>query len=374
MKKNKVKKTKMLDKIKELAKKDSVVYYNKKRYKKRLDWVDVSKAIAMIFIFLGHWQSQRIGDFAYSFHLQLFFMVSGFFALHMQKENFLGMLKKVFFRIALPLICWATISYVIINLDSVDAITGLPDLFFKTGEIQPNYWFLPALIVCITIYWGLAKLIKKPWIIVLITYFLNILLGKDAFISLPFNIHDFLEQSPLYYWYEIDRFFTWGFWYSLGAAVFPLLNSFINLIDSKTKKERVISRTIGYLSIAISIFIFLHNSNFNIINKIGFLRTNFIIIKAIIISFSVFFISYFLQESKYLNKIGKNTMIFIGIEFLLHDYISLTLTVSFNLGIYNFTNSLSLITYVFIMFLIILPLVDIINKYFPVLNGKTKKR
>ena len=361
-----------LEKIKNSINKDSIQYYNSIKYSKRLKWIDVSKAIAMIFIFLGHWQTKRIGAFAYSFHLQLFFMVSGFFALHLQKDSFLEMLKKMFFRIILPLICWSTISYIIINLDSNNALENISDLFLKTGEIQPNYWFLPALLVCITLYWLIARIIKRPWIIVLITYLLNIFLGKDAFISFPINIHKILEKNPLYYWYEIDRFFTWGFWYSLGVAIFPLINHFINSTKSKNKKEKLISNIIGYSSIIVSIYIFLHNSNFDCINKIKFLKTNFIIIKAMVIIVSMFFISNCLKESKYLNKIGKNTMIFIGIEFLLHDYISLTITPSFNLGIYNFINSQSLITYVFIMIIIIMPLIDVINKYIPILNGKTK--
>lgn len=361
-------------KVKDFRKKDTVEYYNKKEKKERYDWIDVAKAIAMIFIFLGHWQSTRIGNFAYSFHLQLFFMASGFFALHMQKDTFMEMLKKLFKRIILPLFCWAVISYVIINLDSYDAIKNLPDLFLKTGEVQPNYWFLPALLVCAIVYWILAKLIKRPWIIVIITYLLNIFLGKDAFISIPIDFHYYFEKFPLYYWFELDRFFTWGFWYSLGAASLPILTKFIKSIDSNNKKERIISNAIGYVSIALTIFIFLHNSNFNCINKVRFLKTNFIIVKAIIIIISVYYFSYFLKDSKYLNKIGKNTMIFIGIEFILHNYIALTVTVSLNLGVYNFVNSLSLITYTFLMFLIIIPLIDIINQYFPILNGKERKK
>lgn len=362
------------DKILEFRSKDTVDYYNEHSKKMRYDWIDVGKAIAMIFIFLGHWQSERIGVFAYSFHLQLFFLTSGFFALHMQKDTFIGMIRKLFKRIIVPLFLWATISYVIINLDTPNAMSGLVDLFIKTGEVQPNYWFLPALLVCSVVYWLLARIIKRPWVIVIITYLLNIFLGKDAFIHFPFDFQHYFKMFPLYYWFELDRFFTWGFWYALGAASLPLFIQFIEAIDSTNKRSRYISNIIGWVSITFTTFIFLHYSHFNFINRIPFLRTNYIIICALIIIVSVFYLSYFLRDSIYLNKIGKNTMIFIGIEFMLHSYIAITVCQSLNLGIYNFESSLSLITYTFLTIAIIMIFINPINKYFPILNGKERKK
>ena len=53
----------------------------------RKKWVDVAKAIAMIFVYLGHWITTHLGGLAYGFHLQLFFLVAGFFASRMIKKN-----------------------------------------------------------------------------------------------------------------------------------------------------------------------------------------------------------------------------------------------------------------------------------------------
>ena len=82
------KKGKFLSIIKDLWKKDSVDYYLEHEKKGRFDFIDVSKAIAMIFIYIGHWSSVNLSSFAYSFHLFLFFMVSGFFAKKKKKESF----------------------------------------------------------------------------------------------------------------------------------------------------------------------------------------------------------------------------------------------------------------------------------------------
>ena len=50
---------------------------------KRLDYIDAAKAIAIILVIIGHsnWLSAipRVGRMIYSFHMPLFFIISGFF-------------------------------------------------------------------------------------------------------------------------------------------------------------------------------------------------------------------------------------------------------------------------------------------------------
>ena len=50
---------------------------------KRLDYIDAAKAIAIILVIIGHsnWLSAipRVGGMIYSFHMPLFFIISGFF-------------------------------------------------------------------------------------------------------------------------------------------------------------------------------------------------------------------------------------------------------------------------------------------------------
>ena len=82
-----LKKRKKRNLIKKLWKKDNIDNYLKNmKWEQRYDFIDVAKAIAIIFIFIGHWASPNLRVFAYSFHFFLFFMISGFFALRMQKK------------------------------------------------------------------------------------------------------------------------------------------------------------------------------------------------------------------------------------------------------------------------------------------------
>ena len=44
--------------------------------KNRLNWIDIAKGICMIAVFLGHLGVEKLG-FVYSFHLTVFFILSG---------------------------------------------------------------------------------------------------------------------------------------------------------------------------------------------------------------------------------------------------------------------------------------------------------
>lgn len=50
--------------------------------KSRILWIDLSKVIAIWFIILGHFFPGVIKSFIYSFHVPIFFFISGFLTTH----------------------------------------------------------------------------------------------------------------------------------------------------------------------------------------------------------------------------------------------------------------------------------------------------
>ena len=374
LEKKKEKKSKrFINKIKELYHKDTVDYYLNNEKKGRYGFVDVAKAIAMIFIFIGHYLTSNIGPFAYSFHLFLFFMASGFFALHMQKDNFFDLIKKLFLRLVIPLFIWSIIAFIVVNLANNNIITKntIFDFLLNPSDIRPNYWFMPALFSITIIYWLLAKIVKKPWLIVLITFILFLFLGQTKYI---FNHNlEILENVPLARWIDPKNFLTYGFWYALGAAAFPLIIKFIENLNSESLKKRLPVKILSYFCIAVSIVLLLHKSNFNIIPKNRYIVSNFIILKGLIIITAVLFFSNILSNSKVLNKIGKHTMIYVGIEFIIRDLIGVTVMQSLNLGVINLYNHIGVVMYSLLNVYLVYKLIDPIDNYFPILNGKLKK-
>ena len=118
----------------------------------RVGWVDVARGLAMIFVYLGHWSTARITAFAYSFHLQMFFIIAGFFCIKNQKQP-AQFAKEKICAITAPMILWACISFVIngFDVESVN-ISEVADLFLKPAAAQPNYWFFPVVLSVSIIY------------------------------------------------------------------------------------------------------------------------------------------------------------------------------------------------------------------------------
>lgn len=76
----------------------------------RVKYIDITRAIAMLLIVLGHAlvyseHCTGIYKFIYSFHVVLFFVISGF--TFSAKKRFLEFVKGKFLRIMVPYFVWA---------------------------------------------------------------------------------------------------------------------------------------------------------------------------------------------------------------------------------------------------------------------------
>lgn len=129
--------------------------------KVHFEWVDVARAIAIIFVYLGHWNTDKVGSFAYAFHLQMFFIIAGFFAANQQKYSIKEFLKKRFWAIEVPLFLWAWISLIITHLNTEFKLIELKELFLHPEAVQPNYWFMPVMFSVSITYYFLSKLLKN---------------------------------------------------------------------------------------------------------------------------------------------------------------------------------------------------------------------
>lgn len=76
---------------------------------KRLDYIDAAKAIAIILVIIGHsnWLSAipRVGRMIYSFHMPLFFIISGFFWKYTEIGTSLKNMQKLICGLILLFVC-----------------------------------------------------------------------------------------------------------------------------------------------------------------------------------------------------------------------------------------------------------------------------
>ena len=79
--------------------------------KKRIDWIDMAKGYGMLFVIMAHCDVGVLGLWMYTFHLPLFFMLSGYTFSH--KENVKDFLLKKcrtmlvpYFLLGIPMILY----------------------------------------------------------------------------------------------------------------------------------------------------------------------------------------------------------------------------------------------------------------------------
>lgn len=339
----------------------------------RYYWVDVAKAICIIFVYIGHWKSVHLTVFAYSFHIFLFFVISGFFAKSSHRQPVRIFIINKLLTIALPLFLWAFISTVVQFLDTSFYLSDLTPVFENPASIQPNYWFFSCLLsVSITFYF-LLKLLKKPWIILCGALVLNLLFGELSLVSEEFNPFLLLAKLPVLStinnWFSFHGIAVYLFWYALGATIFPLIKKWLN--------NSLWFHGIGSCATALTALLMLND-----ITKIDtldfFISINDStlaiskIITTIIVSASILYISRLIENCMILRKIGKNTMSLMGLEYITHNIIPLTFLPLINLGIPNITSSMSVLIIVTLQLAITVPIALFLGKYFPVLNGKIK--
>ena len=104
----------------------------------RLEWVDIAKGIAIILMVIGHEvQSQHIHAFIFSFHMPLFFILSGFTSRHVDTwERFWVKAKKTFTHIWLL----AVLMVVLLGIENLVFVKGFNFAGFCQSIIKGISW------------------------------------------------------------------------------------------------------------------------------------------------------------------------------------------------------------------------------------------
>jgi fucose 4-O-acetylase-like acetyltransferase len=141
----------------------------------RIEFIDLLKSFAIFCVLWGHAiQYLRNGDdfshntvyeFIYSFHMPLFFMISGFFFKSSLKLNGREFFFKKFIQLLLPCFIWAVLfmglrfGYNQCDFDWIKEIKALINPF------KWKFWFLKTLFISYSIAFLSYKVLKKEWIV-----------------------------------------------------------------------------------------------------------------------------------------------------------------------------------------------------------------
>ena len=161
--------------------------------KKRLDYLDLAKGIGILIVMLGHFPvdgephiSRQLYDFIFSFHMPLFFIITGIifgYNRKWEKQTFKELFIKKLKTIIYPYFTLSAVALILQTLEMVFLHFGSPfDLQVTvirtlTFRGYNALWYLPALFFSEIVFFALEKLRVNRFIFVAVTPVITSLLA-----------------------------------------------------------------------------------------------------------------------------------------------------------------------------------------------------
>lgn len=331
--------------------------------KERLSWVDVARGIGIILVIYGHTLGSSGHRYLiYSFHMPLFFFLSGLVFRSREGESYKQSLVKDIKRIMIPYFIFAFASlilwFIILppegqNLNSIfKQLIGIIYGNASHGYLAINtvLWFLPCLFITKQIFWFLSKLPR------------NIL----ALSLILFSIIGYI--SSLYF---SNLRFPYGFETALTGIVFFGMGYLWNYLPEKVNIN--IDKYIIFLcSIFVFTTVYFADLNFQIYGLQVDMRLNrlnnyfYFYIAAISGILTTIFLSKIIDKNKVLEYLGRNTMpLFIWHYFVFIYLNKLFFMLNPTKEIINFRNEYYTILYTTLSIIIIMIATEAYRKVKP---------
>ena len=184
--------------------------------KNSVEWVKGLKALGIVLVVLGHIASP-ISDFIYSWHMPLFFMISGFFI--KTEANIKDLIIKDWKRLMIPYFIFSALALAITSLKiwglqreplnylyELNAIAYWMDYKHLINTYAFVLWFLPSLFFAKIFYYTIKKYVSS----LLLQASLFVFLFMISFqVELPFALSNALNSV---------------LWIFIGSVLFGILN------------------------------------------------------------------------------------------------------------------------------------------------------
>jgi acyltransferase len=283
----------------------------------RLYFIDNMKAIGIILVVLGHakWLNEDIVKFIYSFHMPLFFFLSGYLACAIPvstRSNLIAVTK----RLLIPFVFFFLLSYIL----------WLPLSLFGAGQASQILWYGPIIDFIFSystsfhingVLWFFPSLIVVVLIDRLILCRLhNLLALAISLVVSVFFVFEFSTWKIALVW-SIDTALVALFFYMLGKTV-SKYGFFINEVVS-FKSTSIIAIFTGA-----SLFILMNLSDGKLdLRSLAFGDIPlFYYVNAILGICLVFCLSYMLPQNKMLTVIAMSTLTIFPIHSILFRFLT----------------------------------------------------
>ncbi|MBO5293259.1 MAG: acyltransferase [Lachnospiraceae bacterium] len=187
----------------------------------RIGWVDTLKCIGMFSIYVGHFLSLTGLSYAFIFAygVQVFFFVSGFFAISGKKRSLKETLLHRIRTLLVPYVCFSILALVIISLQNNYGLEQVLPLVKQSLLGMRNQtpaialWFLPALFIMQVLYDLLYRALRQNRLLIF-------LLSMVLFILTAVYIDPIGQPKWIF---SLDSALYFFPFYAMGPLLYPVL-------------------------------------------------------------------------------------------------------------------------------------------------------
>lgn len=326
----------------------------------RKKWIDQARGLSIFLVVYGH--NFPVNEpYIYSFHVPLFFFIAGMF--HPKKVT-IETVKRRAKMILVPYFVWALLLFLfwfflgrkygdsaVAELSALDNLIGI--FYAQGGQDYMDWgipmWFLPCIFVVFSLFAAIQKIRNKVLlnIVVLFVVALGFLWPKTMGLHLPWSLDVALVSVGFYAIGGLLKSWLIGLSKLKTAICFVLFLS-IHLLTFYFNPEKVDM----YRSIYGSELLFFFSGLFGAIAYILFFK--------LVPIFS--FLSY----------LGRHTIVLLATHVRMLTVIKLGLMVIFGMTVFEFTE-IEKFGLAILQVLLVIPIIWLVNKYLPILDGKVTK-
>lgn len=333
---------------------------------KKIEWIDSLKGIGIILVVLGHAAiSPHLFGYIFSFHMPLFFFISGYLFSYERNPHFLKFVKSKARGLLIPYLTfalmglgiWLAYSYLGAATSEISILSAIKEILVsKRNFIFFNVpiWYLTSLFTMVLFFYLLRKYIRNDFVLIGVL----LVIGSIGFIQ--FQTAASLHTLP----WSFDATMFYMVFYGAG-----------NLI--KNHKDKIRLKTPVYLTaLTINLLFLVIPGLFNVFyaQRIPYGHSVYVYFVAMFIAFCGILGYIYLSKKltiKSLKYLGKNSLVILGLHVPLAFYVVDKLF--YILGV-EIAPGLRGIVQTVLSLIILLPVIEIMNRYFPYLLGKKKKR
>ena len=275
--------------------------------KERLEWVDIAKGISMLCIIAGHLGSKSVDRIVFTFHVPIFFLISGYFI--SRKDSFKEYSLKRIRGLVVPylftsfLLMIAKIPFGMMKGRGLQIFTDMGEVFvqalYGSGSNSNKTFFDISQIGAI---WFLLALL---WALLLVKFFMDKKYGGIVIAGIAIAAY----VSSNYFW------LPWSLQSGATAAVFVYIGAYLKEKDFKLKRN--------WWLLFVGIIVLLLEVVFKVKVSIAsnyYKYTIVSVVGAVLISYAILCFSQMLQHCIPIKKVlcffGNNSMIILCFHLL----------------------------------------------------------